>query len=298
MALWGTADSLYSVGTVSVGYSARTITGSGTSFTAAGISTGDVITIGTGGTFGSAVISGITSDTLISIATTQYLTGTAIAGVAYTISERPVYTLGDINYATISGTGNSSSTNKVYGVDIYEAASLAPGNSGLSTQYGGIHAGWVGIHTYIDMHGNLRVKSETLVAMSGITTLGNATFTAAGDADDDIIFPDRYITIITQPAGLVGVSTTQVQTFTVVASATPTAPLAYQWQYSSNVGIAYTNITSPLNNIVYTGTTGTSLGIGTTTVTANRPDTYYYRVGVSTTGITTVFSNGVILDYA
>jgi len=32
------------------------------------------------------------------------------------------------------------------------------------------HAGWVGVTTYTDMHGNLRVKSEVLVAMSGIQT--------------------------------------------------------------------------------------------------------------------------------
>ena len=32
------------------------------------------------------------------------------------------------------------------------------------------HAGWVGVTTYIDTHGNLRVKNETFVAMSGITT--------------------------------------------------------------------------------------------------------------------------------
>ncbi len=32
------------------------------------------------------------------------------------------------------------------------------------------HQGWVGITTYVDCQGNLRVKSEVLVAMSGITT--------------------------------------------------------------------------------------------------------------------------------
>lgn len=294
MALWGTADSLYSVGTVSVDYANKKITGSGTSFTASGISTGDVITIGT---FGSAVISGITSDTVISIATTQYLTGAAIAGVAYTISERPIYTLEDSNYSSnVVGLTTTVPQHAVYGVDEYEIASV-----GVSTLYGGIHAGWVGIHTYIDMHGNLRVKSETLVAMSGITTLGGATYTSAGDAADDSVFPDRYITITTQPTALVGVSTTAVQTFSVVASATPSTSLSYEWQYSSNAGVAYTAITSPLNNIVYTGTTGTSLGIGTTTVSANRPDGYYYRVKVyvaSDSNITPVFSNGVILDYA
>jgi hypothetical protein len=223
MALWGTADSLYSVGTVIVDYAARTITGSGTSFTAAGISTGDVITIGTGGTFGSAVISSITSDTLISIATTQYLTGAAIAGVGYTLSEKPVYTLEDPNY----------SSRDVFGVDKFEIALLAPGvsgASGIATYFGGIHAGWVGVHVYEDMHGNLRVKSETLVAMSEITGGTSATFDAPGDAADDDIFADAIITIVSQPES-VGVGTTDYAEFVVEVEVTPDyAPLSYQWQ--------------------------------------------------------------------
>jgi hypothetical protein len=32
------------------------------------------------------------------------------------------------------------------------------------------HQGWVGVTTYVDCQGNYRVKTETLVAMSGITT--------------------------------------------------------------------------------------------------------------------------------
>ena len=92
MALWGKADNLFSPGTVSVNYSTETITGAGTSFTAAGISTGTTIVIGVGGTFGQAVISGITSDRVISIATTQYLSGAAISGVGYTLTQKPVYT--------------------------------------------------------------------------------------------------------------------------------------------------------------------------------------------------------------
>jgi hypothetical protein len=45
---------------------------------------------------------------------------------------------------------------------------------GISTTTSGsyhvAHEGWVGVQTYIDTHGNLRVKSEVLVAASGITT--------------------------------------------------------------------------------------------------------------------------------
>ena len=42
--------------------------------------------------------------------------------------------------------------------------------SAAGSQYQVDHAGWVGVTTYIDNHVNLRVKKETLVAMSGITT--------------------------------------------------------------------------------------------------------------------------------
>jgi len=296
MALWGTADSLYSVGTVSVDYGAKTITGAGTSFTAAGISIGDVVTIGVGGTFGSAVISGITSDRLISIATTQYLNGAAIAGVAYTLSEKPVYTLEDSNYSSnVVGLTSTVPTHSVYGVDTYEIATLTPGNSGLATQYGGIHAGWVGVHTYIDMHGNYRVKSETLVAMSGITTLGQATYTAAGDANDDTVYADRYITISAQPTTLTGVSTTSNQTFSVTASATPTAVLSYQWQYASSVGAAYTNLS---NGGIYSNVTTATVGIASTSVTADRPNGFYYRAVVTAAGGATATSDAARITYA
>jgi hypothetical protein len=59
-----------------------------------------------------------------------------------------------------------------YGVS--DADSQNVGTAG----YENIDAGWVGITTYIDNHGNLRVKREVLVAMSGITT-GNIPYPTA-----------------------------------------------------------------------------------------------------------------------
>ena len=68
---------------------------------------------------------------------------------------------------------NTSATVDVYGVDATEM-----GNA-QGTAYQGTHAGWVGIATHMDMHGNLRVKQEVLVAMGSIT----------GDqANDDTLF--------------------------------------------------------------------------------------------------------------
>jgi len=55
---------------------------------------------------------------------------------------------------------------QVYGIST-SSQYVAVGYSGFA------HQGWVGVTTYIDMHGNLRVKTETLVAMSGITTGSN-----------------------------------------------------------------------------------------------------------------------------
>jgi hypothetical protein len=290
MALWGKADNLFSPGTVSVNYSTETITGAGTSFTAAGISTGTTIVIGVGGTYGQAVISGITSDLVVSIATTQYLSGAAISGVGYTLTQKPVYTLEDSNYAGIQTT-STGLTNAVYGVDEYEAAA----NAATGSKYKVAHAGWVGIHTYIDQHGYLRVKSEVLVAMSGISSNVPATYGATGDALDDAVFPDRYITITTQPVSLSGVSTTAAQSFSVVASATPTAPLTFQWQYASYVGAGFTNLA---NGGIYSNVTTATVGIGSTTVGANIPDGYQYRTVVTSTGGATATSNAATLDYA
>jgi hypothetical protein len=178
MALWGKADAVYSTGTVTVDYANETITGTGTTFTNAEV--GDVISIGVGNTFGEAIISGITSDTYISIASTQFLSGEVISGVAYTVSQKPKYTLHDTNYGAA----------EVYGIDPYEVGVAA------TTTFAVSHAGWVGIKTYTDTHGNLRVKHEVLVAMSGIST-GTPSAGTYGDAGDDAALTDSTNTVFT-----------------------------------------------------------------------------------------------------
>ena len=65
---------------------------------------------------------------------------------------------------------------KIYGVDNNEQT-IVNGKTGDARKYAAPHAGWVGISTHMDMHGNLRVKTETLVAIN-ITS---------GDQADDVI---------------------------------------------------------------------------------------------------------------
>ena len=172
MALWGNKDDVYSGGTIAVNYSSKEVTGTATTFTA--LTVGDVIVVGAAGTYGEAVVSGITSDTVISIATTQYLSGAAISGVDWTASQRPKYLAGDTHWGI----------NEIFGVDNTEVG-LA-----RTTIYSVDHGGWVGLTTYTDGHGNTRTKSEVIVAMSTITT-GTATTTGTGgDAADDTQFAD------------------------------------------------------------------------------------------------------------
>ena len=165
MALWGIKDTVHSTGTVDVDVSAGTLeknTGS-INFTSGGVAVGDVVTVGVNTC--DAIITGITSATKLTI-TTDNLGDTDFSKVVYEIRQKPKSTLHDSNY----GVG------EIFGVDTAEQAAARDDNS----QYRPAHAGWVGITSYTDQHGNQRVKTEVLVANS----------TISGDSTDDTILPD------------------------------------------------------------------------------------------------------------
>ena len=161
MALWGSNDNITTFGTIAV--SGTTVTGTGTTFTT-DVSVGQVIRVGSRGGvgtyYGDAVITAVASDTSLTIDTTDGLSATSIAGTSYYISELPKSSVLDSVYQE----GRSDADSLVYGT--------ATENEGL---YKLGHTGWVGVTTYIDCHGSLRVITETLVAMSGIST-GNIPY--------------------------------------------------------------------------------------------------------------------------
>ena len=165
MALWGNNDPVGTGGTVALNYSTGVVTGNQTDFGGTGSAqVGDVIRFGkVGGTyFGDAVIVSIASTISCTIGSTAGLSGAGIANTTFTVSQLPKYTVLD---RTFSETRTDADV-RVYGVD-------SDGVSRTETTKYESGAGWVGVTTYNDMHGNLRVKKETLVAMSGIST-GNA----------------------------------------------------------------------------------------------------------------------------
>jgi len=173
MTLWGNKDSVYADGTIAVNFSTLKVVGTGTTFNTAGlIKAGDIITCGAGQTQGEAIITAVDSATQLSILNTNnFATGltTVVAGAAYNITQKPLSTLQSSQY----------NENEIYGVDTTEQG-VANAASGEARKYAPAHAGWVGIVTYTDQHGNTRIKTETLVAGSSIT----------GDAGDDTQLPD------------------------------------------------------------------------------------------------------------
>lgn len=182
MSLWGNKDLVYDTGTIDVNLGTDTITGDVgvVTFTTSGISTGDVVTVGAGATYGYAIVTGFTSTTISIANTDNFVSGlTTVAGSTYFVSQEPIYTLGDSTYdapeSKTSGFSTSPVFTGVFGIDEIEAGIAA------TTAYAVAHSGWVGITSYIDMHGRLRVKSEVLVAGGILTT---------SDAPDDIQFPD------------------------------------------------------------------------------------------------------------
>ena len=152
MTLWGNKDSVYSTGNVNVNVTTGVVTkqsGSIAWTSGNGVKVGQIMTIdGTS----EGVITGITSATQLTIGT-QFLPSSNISNKTYVISEKPKSTLFDSNY----------SAGDIFGVDEGEVGVAK------TTAYSVTHGGWVGITSYTDQHGNLRVKTETLVAMSSIS---------------------------------------------------------------------------------------------------------------------------------
>ena len=179
MALWsnndavpGLATARYTVAANAAADGTCTVTGTGSSFGldgCAGIGTvirfgadarGRTINVGAGHTyFGDAVIVAVASSESITIASTV-----GLSQVGFTTSARfSGCTKSPILDTVYQEKGVTDRDSVVYGI-----------STTTSGDYHVAHQGWVGVTTYVDTHGTLRVKSEVLVAMSGITTTKDA----------------------------------------------------------------------------------------------------------------------------
>ena len=169
MSLWGTKDTVYSTGNVNVNVTTGVVTRQSGTINWSSIEVGQVITID--GTHEGIIesIDVATGNSAQLTIGTEYLPSANISNKTYEIREIPKSTLHDTNYAV----------GEIFGVDTTEIG-VANGASGNARKFAPPHSGWVGITSYTDMHGNLRVKTEVLVANS----------TISGDSTDDTILPD------------------------------------------------------------------------------------------------------------
>jgi len=158
MPLWGTRDSFSVSGTVTVTNTVNTTTVTGSStFFAANTDIGDTIVIAGK----RRKITAIGSNTSLTIG--DAWDGANQSGVTATGQDTPKY----LSVSDISG-------NLIFGVSNAEAFVANNTANGISTP------GWIRRQTYTDMHGNLRKKTEILVAMNDLTN----------DAPDDTVVQD------------------------------------------------------------------------------------------------------------
>ena len=168
MSLWSTKDTVYSTGKVNCTTAGVLTKQSGSINFNTSCKVGMVVTLATDGAgVGEGVIKSIDSNTQMTLSNLN-LPG-AFTNVDYEVREKPITTIGDSNW----------DPSDIYGVDTTEQ-SVADAASGEARKYAPPHAGWVGITTYTDQHGTLRVKHEVLVAGSSIS----------GDSGDDTLLPD------------------------------------------------------------------------------------------------------------
>jgi len=118
MALWGRDDNIEThplTQKVSLNYSTAVVTGTGTTFGTFG-KVGDIIRFGirnnrgggkTGVYFGDAVIKEVSSATSVKIASTESLSGAAIAATSFYLSELPISTTEDHHYSNKHDTNPS-----------------------------------------------------------------------------------------------------------------------------------------------------------------------------------------------
>ena len=154
--------------------------------------------------------------------------------------------------------------------------------------------GWTNYRSYTDANGNVRHKSEVLVAMSAYSgATGVGTYQAqTGDASDDTVLVDATVSITAQPSNA-SVTHPATASFTVTAAITGDGSLTYQWQVQEGGSGAWANVSRGSGGTTATYTTGVTQVAASGTVDSNG-DKYRCVVGAST-GNTDVTSNAVTL---
>lgn len=200
MALWGNNDNIVSSGSVSLNYSNKTVTGAGTTFGTTGFGgIGDVIRFGSrpGTFFGEAVIVSVAGTQSCTIGSTTGLSGAAISGAEYFLSELPKYTTQDQTFI-----GRQDAAFATIGQSALANAASAVGADALSADIFTFPQGGFMISEgdqYLDSPG---AQTGTGIEVIGVGT-ANATVTSLSPVGFSTIF-------VVAPPGVVAGDTINV----------------------------------------------------------------------------------------
>ena len=177
MSQWGKLDYVPLVGTAIANLSSTTVVCSTGSFTEANVEPGDALLISNV----AYRVAAITSNTRITLDTVY--TGANASGLGLAVQQSPK------DLSSLGWTANASYTvpvskRNVYGVDRVEVGAASNKANGIS------HTGWVYYDTYTTTQGEVRNKSEVLVAMSKNFNANVTGVLVNADANDDLIIKD------------------------------------------------------------------------------------------------------------
>lgn len=264
MSSWGLEDNLIITGTVTVADDSPNVDGSSTLFLME-VKEGDYI--GIAGT--KYQVDVITSNTFMTI---KGNAATNSSGVAAYLQTGPKY------IGNVALEDNVYTIQRVYGVSTEEAG--VPANRQRNLK----NPGWAHFQQYTGGHGQVRVKGETLVALSK-----NFKDAEISDWDDDAVLLDYLLYFATQPVDQEVAANSNVTIQTAAASIPSGATISYQWYESPN-NIVYATLS---NTGVYSGTTTNTLAIANV---ANL-DGYYYKLEISSSAAETNTSDIITITH-
>jgi hypothetical protein len=279
MALWGNNDAVGAAGTVILNYATGVVTGAGTSFgIAGGCSEGDVIRFGdrSGTYYGDAVIISIASSESLTIGSTAGLSGVAIAGTTFTVSQLPKYTVLDSSFGTKNDT----------------APTLSPFQTGTATTNASVGSNTVPVLTtgLGLVVGDTVLNGSDNILISSIGTAVAAATTNAGIGTD--IIP------VIAPAGtLIGDSLTNDGNLLAISSINATT-VSLASTISAGISTGDSLTFTGVNLIGLASTIGTGIGTGDSITFKRYFDGYdRYVYGVAEGGMTAATGTSYALTH-
>lgn len=278
MSQWGNRDSIQ-LGSVSVTQNSNAVVSADLIFDSSNVDVGDTIFLAN---VGYKVKRVTNSGNLVLDVNYTATTGTVDSRVQQSPKNLTTYGWGD---ATTGA--NTINARNVYGIDRNEIIVEENKDRGIG------HTGWVHYKTYTSGQGQVRNKSEVLVAMSKNFN-ANATGTLNRmDNYDDTVAADYYIYYVVEPTNASNTNGNSL-IFTAEAATLPAGgTLSYQWYESPN-NLVYSAV---IDGGQYSGNTTNTLTVANVAALSweDQPNVNQYWFKLTTSGTDGADSNSFIV---